>query len=66
MFRREKIRQGMLRKKECESKALSVVEEMIVQEVDREQFRKAVSKRLLLVGLYTSGVDFYPVGNEDC
>ena len=42
-FRREKIRLGLLRKKENECKALKIVEEMIIENVDREAFREAVS-----------------------
>ena len=42
-FRREKLRQGLLRKKKCETKALSLVEQFISEKVDRESFREAVS-----------------------
>ena len=41
--RREKLRQGLLRKKSCETKALSLVEQLISEKVDRESFREAVS-----------------------
>ena len=39
--RREKIRQGLLLKKECESKALGIVQALLLETVDKEQFREA-------------------------
>ena len=39
--RREKIRQGLILKKECDRKALAVVEKLL-DPVDREWFRSAV------------------------
>ena len=45
--RREKLRQGLLRKKSCETKALSLVEQLISEKVDRESFREAVSLKMV-------------------
>jgi hypothetical protein len=43
-FRRELVSQGLARKKECEAKALAVVQRLIFTEAnDREWFREAVS-----------------------
>ena len=39
----------MLRKKESESKALRIVEEMITENVQRETFRKAVSDKSIIL-----------------
>ena len=39
--RREKIRQGLLHKKECEAKALSIVEALLLETVEKEKFREA-------------------------
>ena len=46
-FRREKLRQGLLRKKKCETKVLSLVEQLISEKVDRESFREAVSLEMI-------------------
>lgn len=39
--RREKIRLGLMKKKECDAQALTVVERLL-DPVDRDWFRKAV------------------------
>ena len=42
IHRMEKIKLGLIRKKECEQKALAIVERLLETEIDREWLRDAV------------------------
>ena len=53
--RREKVRQGLLLKKGCEAKALSIVEALLLESVEKEKFREA--GMFLNEGYYNDLVD---------